>query len=94
MSYSIIWSPQANQDFLNILGFLIDNVNDVAAADLVLDVQKWIDTIADFPFICPLSKKGDAHKCVINKHYILIYSIVETEIHITYFFDARSNHPF
>lgn len=94
MKYGIIWGPRANQDFLDTLTYLMNNASDEVAADLVLDVQRWLDNIAEFPYICPLSKKGDSHKCVINKRYILIYSIDGTDIHVTFFVDARSKHPF
>ena len=95
MSLDINWTPKATEGFNAILSFVEDNYSTSTTDKLFDDVQQWLARIKILPSICPLSKQHNIRKCVVKKHYLLLYKIVpNTTIQVVAFIDARSNHSY
>jgi plasmid stabilization system protein ParE len=49
MSYSVIWSEQAEKDFSSILDYLLENWGTVSAQKFQTKINKQIQLISNFP---------------------------------------------
>ncbi|MBU0697209.1 MAG: type II toxin-antitoxin system RelE/ParE family toxin [Bacteroidetes bacterium] len=88
----LIWSPESEEDFLNILNYLISDWNVKIASDFVKDIEYHIEKIHNNPQSYPIIyKQEQVRKCVVTKHNSLVYNLLDNKIFILRVFDTRQN---
>jgi plasmid stabilization system protein ParE len=94
MAYKVIWSPQAEITFENVITFLSENWTNKQIENLLARTNKLINLISKNPFLFKGSEKQNIHEVLITKHNLLLYQINETELKVELlaFFDTR-HHP-
>jgi len=92
MPKHIVWSPSAESDFANILGYLQENWEERVTnqfIDLTKDILTQISiNPRQFPFI---HKKVKIRKCVITKHNTLFYRESYSQVEILRIYDTRQD---
>jgi plasmid stabilization system protein ParE len=91
---NISWSVTANNSYLAVLGYLMEQDAFKAAQKLDNELIKRLNVLREFPASGILTKKRDARKLLLAKHYFIIYTELQDKIVVTAFIDARSNHPY
>jgi plasmid stabilization system protein ParE len=94
--YKIVWSPLAEEKYLEIIAWLIENWSLKAAEEFEAKVESLLYRLSVFKNLCPASKAFNTlRRCVITPQTSLIYELrKENVIEIVAFFDNRSNHKF
>ena len=94
MAYKIIWSPQAELTFENVINYLFENWTIKQVENLLSRTNKLIGLISKNPFLFRGSEKQKIHEVLVTKHNLLLYQINETELKVELlaFFDTRQ-HP-
>ncbi len=92
----IIWSPLAEEKYLEIISWLITNWSLKAAEEFEQKVESLLYRLTLHRNLCPPSKTfADLRRCVITPQTSIVYQIRKGEvIEIVAFFDNRSNHRF
>jgi plasmid stabilization system protein ParE len=93
MAYKIIWSPQAELTFENVINYLSENWTIKQVENLLSRTNKLIGLISKNPFLFRGSEKQKIHEVLVTKHNLLLYQINETELKVELlaFFDTRQN---
>jgi len=91
---SIIWSPIAEVEYLDILKYIIENwsINDADKSDII--TNDLISKIAINHKLCPKSEITNFRKCIITHQTSLIYRISSDCIEIISFISNHSNHQY
>jgi len=94
--YQIVWSPYAEESYLRILTYIIDNWTVKEAEDFDNKVESLLERLKTHKHLCPASKIQEGlRRCVIAPQTSLIYQIKNDRIiELVAFFDNRSNHKF
>jgi plasmid stabilization system protein ParE len=94
--YSIIWSPLAEEKYLEIISWLIENWSLKAAEEFEQKVESLIHRLTFFQNLCPPSKTQiKLRRCVITHQTSIVYQIRKDKVvEIVAFFDNRSDHKF
>lgn len=93
--YKIIWSPQAENSYLNILEFLIENWSVKVALNFEEKVEEYFKLLSKHPKLCIASKsKKNIRKCIVTHQTSFAYRIVNNTIELITFFDNRSSHNY
>jgi plasmid stabilization system protein ParE len=88
----IIWAPEAEDDFSNILSYLNDTWEEKVALNFINQVDDVLMQIKKNPFQFPLfSSFRNIHRCVINKQNTIFYRTENQFIFILRLFDTRQN---
>ncbi|MEM6697761.1 MAG: type II toxin-antitoxin system RelE/ParE family toxin [Bacteroidota bacterium] len=89
--YSIIWSPTAQNTYLEIIDYLIDNWSLDTALKFDYQVNRLLKSLESFKHFCPASEKQPSYRrCVINKQPSLVYQVQNSTINLVTFLDNRS----
>ncbi|NTW31642.1 MAG: type II toxin-antitoxin system RelE/ParE family toxin [Bacteroidetes bacterium] len=88
----VIWSPLAEETYLNTLEFILKKWTIKEADELVCMIKDLIEKIQSFKNLCPPSRKHkNIRKCVVSYQTSLVYRIHKNFIEIVAFIDNRSN---
>jgi len=88
----VIWSPLAEETYLNTLEFILKKWTVKETNEFVCTVRDLIEKIKSFKNLCPPSRKQkNLRKCVVSYQTSLVYRIHKNFIEIVAFFDNRSN---
>jgi plasmid stabilization system protein ParE len=91
----ISWTELANETYLNLLTYLIDNFGLLVAKKYENEVSQLLNQIQFFNKMCPQSNKNKNYfKCVINKQSSIVYKIENNIIELIAFIDNRSDHQY
>lgn len=92
----IIWSPFAEESYLRILTYILENWNIKEAHDFENKVESLLERLKIHKHLCPASKiQINLRRCVITPQTSLIYQLKNDHIiELVAFFDNRSNHKF
>ena len=71
----IIWSPLAEETYLNILEFIINKWSLNAATKFDRKIENLLIKISRHHKLCPKSKQSGLRKCVITFQTSLIYKL-------------------
>ncbi len=93
-SLAIIWSPLAEETYLNILEYLINNWSLDIALKFDNKVVTLINKLSKHNKLCPKSANKNLRKCVITRQISLIYGLTSNHIELVVFLDNRSQHNF
>jgi len=93
---NIIWSPLAEEKYLEIISWIIVNWSLKAAEEFEQKVESLLYRISLFQNLCPPSKTNiKLRRCVITHQSSIVYRVRSKGIiEIVAFFDNRSNHKF
>lgn len=94
MSYQVIWTPLAEDDYSELLEFIDKNYGVDSALEFMDKTDATIERILKFPSIYPISKKRkNVRKAIVTKQTSFLYSIkkVKNEIWILEFWDNRKD---
>lgn len=92
MSKQVIWSPQSENDFSDILEYLAENWDKEVALKFIDIVDKLINQILLNPKQFPIiQKQKKIRKCVITKHNSLYYRERKEFIDILRIYDNRQD---
>jgi len=76
MAYQIIWAPKAIAGYDRIINYLRENWTDREIRNFVLEVDNFIEVLANHPEILQKSSKNKSlYRGPINKLTILTYRI-------------------
>lgn len=93
--YTVIWSPLAEQTYLNVLSQILEKWTLREAEALEEKVESLIDKLKTHKHLCPVSKKQKSlRRCVIAPQTSLVYQINSDRIELVAFFDNRSEHRY
>jgi plasmid stabilization system protein ParE len=92
MPKQVIWSPQSENDFSNILEYLLQNWDKKVVIRFIDIVDELINQITINPKQFPvIQKKLKIRKCVITKHNSLYYRERRGYIDILRIYDNRQD---
>jgi len=92
MPKHIVWSPSAESDFANILGYLQENWEERVTNQFIDLTEDILTQISINPRQFPLiHKKEKIRKCVITKHNILFYRESNSQVEILRIYDTRQD---
>jgi len=92
MPKGIIWSPRSEQDFENILEYLVNNWDGSVALKFIDLVDILLVQVSINPRQFPLvHKKLNVRKCVISKHNTLYYRNRRNYIELLRIYDNRQD---
>jgi len=94
--YRIIWSPLAEEKYLEILTFLIENWSLSIAEEFESKVESLLFRLTIHQNLCQESKiHKNLRRCVVTPQTSIVYRLRDGNIiEIVAFFDNRSNHKF
>jgi hypothetical protein len=91
----IIWNPLAKESYANILRFLTENYPLEISFDLDDRVEKLLERLTHFKFLCPSSQTHPLlRRCVINRWISMVYQVEGDEIWIYNFHNNRLPNSF
>ncbi len=92
MSKQVIWSPQSENDFSDILEYLAQNWNKRIVLKFIDIVDELINQISSNPKQFPIiQKQKKIRKCVITKHNSLYYREIKEFVDILRIYDNRQD---
>lgn len=92
MNIAVIWSPDARQEYAEILHFLHSEYGPNSTLKMLEKVESTIEYIASYPRAFPFSHlRPDIRKAVITPQTSLLYRITEHEIQLLHFWDNRQD---
>ena len=90
----VIWSPLANDTFVEIIDYLVEKWSEVEASDFYDKVRVLITNLKKNNHLCPTAKVNGYRKCVVNKQTSLVYRLNADCIELIVFLDNRANHRY
>lgn len=91
MIYPVTWSPEASDEYAELLKYIEEKWGIDSALNLLNDTDRIVDLLSSFPNMYPSSKKRGIRIAVINKHTSLIYRTKNNKIELLHFWDNRRN---
>jgi plasmid stabilization system protein ParE len=91
MSYSILWSPQANHTYQQILEYLQERWTEREIKNFIDRTETVLSFISQNPYLYRYSKQNDSYKCVVTEQTSLIYQINQDKIELLTFWDNRQD---
>ncbi|MEN0048277.1 MAG: type II toxin-antitoxin system RelE/ParE family toxin [Bacteroidota bacterium] len=93
MSYPIVWTEKASDEYVEILKFLDAQYGVNVAMRVYDEVERVCDLIASFPELYQrLDDYPDIRRAIILKKIVLLYYFTGKEVEIRNVFDARSDY--
>jgi len=95
-NYKIVWSTFAEETYLQILTYILENWGIKEAENFDNKVENLLLRLRYNKHICPSSKiQKRLRRCVVSPQTSMVYKInKERIIEIVAFFDNRSNHKY
>lgn len=92
MSVPIIWSDEANDDYVELLKYLDSEFGADNAVDFMEKIEEFEKNISTFPKMYPATKKNiKMRKAAISKRALVLYYIGDNGITIISLIDARQS---
>ncbi len=90
--FQIIWSDEAEVDYIETLNYWIENnQSDKYALKLMEEVEKKEDLISENPFTGTPSEIENVKSVLIDRNFSIYYKINDDTIEILSFWDNRRN---
>jgi addiction module RelE/StbE family toxin len=81
VAYEVVWTPAAQEDYRQIIDYLLDKSNDDAAERFTNILFKDLTILESMPYIGrPHSKMSAVRELVTSSRYILFYTVLRQEI--------------
>lgn len=95
MAFHIVISEKAEKNLDKIISYLENEWSERVKQNFIRKLSVMINQIAHSPFMFPASEiKKNVRKCVVTKHTIVYYKVIEKEIEIITIQDSRQNPAF
>lgn len=92
MNLPLVWSPEAREEYADILKFLDVEYGTDSALKMLDKVEGVVERIRAYPRAFPSSiLRPDIRKAVITPQTSLLYRITDTQIQLLHFWDNRQN---
>ena len=91
MVKEIIWTPEAERSFEQILSYLQKFWTNRELINFIRKTEEITTHISRHPLAYRKAGKEDVREAIITKHNILLYRVAEKIIYILYFWDTRKN---
>ena len=92
MEIRIVWSPESEDDFSNILNYLILKWSLKISNNFIEDINNSIDKISKNPLSYSVSYEPEQiRSCFVSKHNTIHYNLFKDKILILRVFDTRQN---
>ena len=92
MGKKIIWTPEAEQTFTQVVDYLHTEWTDKEVRNFITLTDTIVRLIAEYPHIGRHSLKKDSREVIVTKHNLLLYKEYVERIDLISFFDTRQ-HP-
>lgn len=90
----IVWSPVAEQNYLQILEYILERWSIKEAENFDKKLDSLLENLTQHKELCPPSKQAKLRRCVITPQTSLVYRIRRKTIEIVAVFDNRSAHNY
>jgi plasmid stabilization system protein ParE len=90
----IVWSNASKRHYLKTIEYLEDTWGEGVVEGFREKVKKATQLICQSPKTFPYSEEIAAHKCLVTKHNIIVYTFTEEVVYILAFVDTRSDHAY
>jgi len=92
MNLPLIWSPEAREEYAEILQFLDAEYGTNSALKMLDKVEAVVERIQMYPRAFPSSTlRSDIRKAVVTPQTSVPYRITDTQIQLLHFWDNRQN---
>ena len=92
MKKPIEWSPRARNEYLSIVGYLLEEWGEKVAGNYVRRIKEVLNTIAERPKLYPATgKRKNVRRCVVSKQTSLYYRIRRDCVQVVTLFDNRQD---
>jgi plasmid stabilization system protein ParE len=93
MDFKIIWSPEAEETFENVVSYLEENWTERETKKFILDAEKTFFLLTQNPFLFRGSEKENIYEALVGKQNLLLYQISETSrrVELLSFWDTRQD---
>jgi len=91
MSYQIIWSPQANYSYQQILKYLQNRWTEREINNFIERTEEGLSFISQNTLLYRYSKQNDSYKSVVTEQTSLIYQINQDKVELLSFWDNRQD---
>lgn len=91
MGLKIVWTPDAEESFSNIIDFIEAKWTGKEVKKFVSIVNSAANQISDTPKLFPSSSQKSIRKAVLTKQNSLFYQVRKNEIVILIIWDNRQN---
>lgn len=93
MAYKIIWSPEAEKTFEDIISYLENNWSKKEIKKLILKMEEVISLLEQNPYLFRGSEKISIYEALIGKQNLLLYQVVESKkkVELLSFWDTRQD---
>lgn len=91
MAFKIIWSPEAEKTFNEIIVYLEKNWTEKEIKKLLKETEKIISILQQNPFLFRGSQKQNVYEVLISKQNLLLYQISKNKksVELLSFWDTR-----
>lgn len=90
----VIWSNASKRSYLKTIEYLEDTWGEGVVEGFREKVKDATKLICQNPATFPYSEQINAHKFLVTKHNIIVYTFTEKIVYILAFVDTRSDHPY
>jgi len=90
-NYKVIWSPECEEDYTNILRYLNDVWGVNAALNFMEKTERTLEYLAQTPFMFEAVNRQQIRRVVINKATSLYYYVSNDQVELLYFWNNRRN---
>ena len=91
MSLPVIWSPEAQDDYADLLAYVEAHFGLDAALKVLDKTDLVVQQIAIYPKLFPATGDQEIRKAVISKHTSLLYIVESQQIQLLHFWDNRQD---
>ena len=90
MALEVVWTKNAQQQLSETITYLEDIGSELLLQKFSQQLEEKLELIKDYPQLYQKSDQLDgARRCVVNKHYSLLYSHDRIFIYVLSLFDNR-----
>ena len=91
MSYTVVWSAEAEATYADTVSFLEERWSDKQVLRFIERSEKVIHLIGSNPMMYPYSKTKDIHRAVVSKQTSLYYYVTGEVVVLLSFEDNRQD---
>lgn len=90
--YKIIWSPEAYEDYQNIISYLLQNWSEKVVFNFIKYTENKLLVLSNQPFIgLPSQRNTSVRSILLSSQNRLYYRVVEYAIELINIIDTRQN---
>jgi plasmid stabilization system protein ParE len=92
MVYEIVFTPQFEEDFTNLMNYLVEEWSNKVAKEFSIQLDDLINTLSKMPFIGKKSLQNSLIRGItVTDRNILYYTVLDNQIVLLSLVDTRQN---